>query len=127
MSARIFTLSFPLVGTGATTDSYVLANPAPVKCRLLGAAFVDVTGVTANDTNYATLSLELDGVEVASEATTTTDLGSITANTPIAIAVSNPNITAAAGTGKIEAKLAKAASGVAVDGFLVCTFQVARD
>lgn len=126
MPQEKYVMEFALAGTGSTGADIVKANTFPVKVKLFSAAFVDDAGITANDTNYATISLELDGNEVASSSTTTTDLDDIAADTPVAIAVTAAD-AAAASTGKIHAKLVKAASGVAVSGRLICTFVAVRD
>ena len=113
-----FPLVAPISGSGSSTDSYVLANPLDVNLSLAGVSYVDDAGITSNDTNYGTISVELDGDEAASLATTTTGSGDIAADTPKAVPVSNANLVVAPG-GKIEVKLAKAGSGVAVAGRVV--------
>ena len=115
MINALFPLVAPIAGTGGSADAYVLANPSDISLSLDSVSYIDDAGVTANDSNYATISVELDGVAVASSSTTTSDLGTIAANTPIAIPVDNGNIVVAPG-GKVEIKLAKAGSGVTTAG-----------
>lgn len=118
-----FPVVAPLAGSGTTTADYIVGNPLDVGLSLDSLVFIDDAGITANDTNYATISVELDGVEVATISTTTTDSGNIAADTPKVISVSNANLLAAAAGGKINFKLAKAGTGVAVAGRVLAVFR----
>jgi len=110
------------VATAGTADTRSLAICPAGTWKIKAAYFSPDTAVTANDTNYATIALKNGATTIASESTTTTDTGNLTAQTPVALALT--------GTGKdlefaqgeaVTIAVTKAASGVAIDG-QVCVY-----
>jgi len=78
------------------------------------ATFCPTVDLTAHDSNYVDLSLEIAGTEVASEQTTTGDTGDLTEGTEITLALSG-SLEIQSGD-YVVFKATKAGSGVVVSG-----------
>lgn len=120
----LLALTFPLlaVAAGANEDAVCVA---PFKCRIVSAHLALGAAVTANDTNYAILTLGVnDGAggsftTVATvENTTTADTGNLAVATPLPFVLNSAARNVADGA---VIKLAKtyAGSGVAIEGTVV--------
>lgn len=96
---EVWEIPFALPGTWKITKAYLQNSGA----------------VTAHDTNYADYSLELGGTEVASEQTTTGDLGNITAGDrdELALTGTGTSLEIAQG-GQIRFKKTDAGTGAAL-------------
>jgi hypothetical protein len=105
-----------------TVDGDVYVNPLPVKLRIISGYFTPQAAVTANDTNYATVTLANGATTLHSFDTRTSGsggTGDLAATTPIALTLA----TAAVGTileiapgAAIKLNKAVTASGVAIYG-----------
>lgn len=125
-SKQYFVASGHLVGTGTTTDAAYWVNDTPHTLKPESICLVDVAGITAHDTNYATITVVAGGTTIATEATTTGDTGDITAGARTAVAISDVDELIAPNE-VVKFNLAKAGSGVAVDAFVVLTMLAVRD
>lgn len=113
-----------VVAHSGTDVIYRWQNTTANSLKFVRGFFVDSAGVTANDTNFITFSAELNSVEVMSEATTTTDLGNITADVPIALAQTSGSLLA---PGELcELKLTEGGTGVAIAGVVTLQFAAVR-
>lgn len=110
-----------IVAHSGTDVVYRWVNTTNNSLKYVRGWFVDSAGVTANDTNFIDFSLDLNGVEVMSEQTTTTDLGNITADVPVALAATSGSLVAPGEL--VELKLTKGGTGVTIAG--QCTLQFA--
>ena len=63
-------------------------NKSGAPMEIVSASFAPSLAVTGNDTNFLDFSIEIATVEVASETTETTDLGSLVAGTPVPLVLS---------------------------------------
>ena len=94
--------------------------------QLEAAAFVAGTAITADNTNFSDLSVDIGGTEVCSEQTTVTDLGNIAASgiAALAIAGTGQDLECTGGTSGtvIECKKTDSGTGVAVDGTWCLSF-----
>jgi hypothetical protein len=105
-----------------TVDGDVYVNPLPVKLRIISGYFTPQAAVTANDTNYATVTLANGATTLHSFDTRTSGsggTGDLAATTPIALTFAS----AAVGTileiapgAAIKLNKAVTASGVAIYG-----------
>jgi hypothetical protein len=105
-----------------TVDGDVYVNPLPVKLRIVSGYFTPQAAVTANDTNYATVTLANGATTLHSFDTRTSGsggTGDLAATTPIALTFAS----AAVGTileiapgAAIKLNKAVTASGVAIYG-----------
>jgi hypothetical protein len=105
-----------------TVDGDVFTNPLPVKLRIISGYFTPQAAVTANDTNYATVTLANGATTLHSFDTRTSGsggTGDLAATTPIALTLA----AAAVGTileiapgAAIKLNKAVTASGVAIYG-----------
>lgn len=114
--------------TAGTNDLYVTHWPFAAKGTLESAAYSCGSAVTANDTNYADISVELGGTEVCSEQTTTGDTGNIAALALETLALTASGVSLEVSEGEsIEAIVTKAGSGVAVLGSVRLIFSIDRE
>ena len=113
-----------VVAHSGTDVVYRWVNATSNSLKYVRGWFVDSSGVTANDTNYIDFSLDLNGVEVMSEQTTTTDLGNITADTPVALAATSGSLVAPGEL--VELKLTKGGTGVTIAGQVTLQFAAVR-
>lgn len=114
--------------TAGSADLYVSHWPFAAKGRLEGAAYSCGSAVTAHDTNYADISVELGGTEVCSEQTTTGDTGDIAALALETLALTASGVSLEVSEGEsIEAIVTKAGSGVAVLGSVRLIFAIERE
>ncbi len=114
--------------TAGTDDLYVTHWPFAAKGRLVSAAYSCGSAVTADDTNYADISVELGGSEVCSEQTTTGDTGDIAALALETLALTASGATLEVSEGEsIEAIVTKAGTGVAVLGSVRLIFAIERE
>jgi hypothetical protein len=105
-----------------TVDGDVYVNPLPVKLRIISGYFTPQAAVTANDTNYATVTLANGATTLHSFDTRTSGsggTGDLAATTPIALTLA----AAAVGTileiapgAAIKLNKTVTASGVAIYG-----------
>lgn len=105
-----------------TVDGDVYVNPLPVKLRIISGYFTPQAAVTANDTNYATITLANGATTLHSFDTRTSGsggTGDLAATTPIALTLA----AAAVGTileiapgAAIKLNKTVTASGVAIYG-----------
>ncbi len=105
-----------------TVDGDVYVNPLPVKLRIISGYFTPQAAVTANDTNYATVTLANGATTLHSFDTRTSGsggTGDLAATTPVALTLA----TTAVGTileiapgGAIKLNKTVAGSGVAIYG-----------
>lgn len=114
--------------TAGSADLYVTHWPFTAKGTLESAAYSCASAVTAHDTNYADISVELGGTEVCSEQTTTGDTGNIALLDleSLALTVSGSSLEVSAGE-SIEALVTKAGTGVAVLGSVRLVFSIDRE
>ena len=114
--------------TAGSNDLYVTHWPFAAPGTLESAAYSCASAVTAHDTNFADISVELGGTEVCSEQTTTGDTGDIAALAleSLALTASGPSIEVSEGE-SIEALVTKAGTGVAVLGSVRLVFAIDRE
>jgi len=105
-----------------TVDGDVYVNPLPVKLRIISGYFTPQAAVTANDTNYATITLA-NGVTTLHSFDTRTSgsggTGDLVATTPIALTFASGavgTILEIAPGAAIKLNKAVTASGVAIYG-----------
>lgn len=127
MSDNSYRMTFPLYASTAllaanVTETWdqVVSLPNGDDAVLATARFMPATSVTANDTSYVDLSIEINTTEVASEQTTTGDTGSLTAGTELSLSLSG-NLEVSDGD-RITVKKTHASSGVILDGTLTLDF-----
>lgn len=113
-----------VVAHSGTDVVYRWVNSTANSLRYVRGWLVDSSGVTANDTNFIDFSLDLNGVEVMSEQTTTGDLGDITADTPVALAQTSGSLVAPGEL--VELKLTKGGTGVTIAGQVTLQFEAVR-
>ncbi|MBK8260227.1 MAG: hypothetical protein IPK80_02695 [Nannocystis sp.] len=119
-------------GTAGTTTAEVAVGVAPNKSKLVKAYYLPGSALTANDTDYATITVSrytAAGDSKTTIATVTTKItggtGDWTAKVPVAITLSADNAVAAGAL--ITYEVAKAGSGVALPaGSLVLVLSDAR-
>lgn len=112
------TISLGPVTAGMDDVAYV-AWPHAVKGRVDELWFVPNTSVTANNTNYCDVSVEVDATEIASEQTKITDTGDLTKGTKIEFAITGTGTSLEVSQGsEIALKFTHAGSGVAIGGTL---------
>ena len=105
-----------------TVDGDVFTNPLPVKLRIISGYFTPQAAVTANDTNYATVTLANGATTLHSFDTRTSGsggTGDLAATTPIALtfaAAAVGTILEIAPGAAIKLNKAVTASGVAIYG-----------
>ncbi len=105
-----------------TVDGDVYVNPLPVKLRIISGYFTPQAAVTANDTNYATVTLANGATTLHSFDTRTSGsggTGDLAATTPIALtfaAAAVGTILEIAPGAAIKLNKAVTASGVAIYG-----------
>jgi len=105
-----------------TVDGDVYVNPLPVKLRIISGYFTPQAAVTANDTNYATVTLANGATTLHSFDTRTSGsggTGDLAATTPIALtfaAAAVGTILEIAPGAAIKLNKTVAASGVAIYG-----------
>jgi hypothetical protein len=88
-------------------------------CKILSAEFVPSGTLTANDSNYATISLKVSTTTHASVTTETTGSGDWTADTPVALTIDSANLSDG---DEIRLVIAKTGTGVFVpDGVVQLT------
>lgn len=116
-----------VAATAGTDDAKTTEWTRPHAGRVTGIRFVPDRAVTANDTNYADISVEIGGTEIASEVTTTADTGSLVKNTPIDLALTadGADLEVSSGT-DIEGLLTKVGTGVAIGGEFIVTVKYDR-
>ena len=119
----------PLSGGIAAGASEVWNQVASIPNGETGAItairFMPATNVTAHDSNYADLSVEIAGTEVASEQTTTGDTGDLTAGTEIELALLSVSLEVSDGD-LISVKKTHASSGAVLDGTVTIDVQLFR-
>ena len=127
MSDRI-RMTFPLyAGIGAAASEVwdqVVSIPNGETGVVTKARFMPATNVTAHDSNYADLSIEINTTEIASEQTTTGDTGNLTAGTEIELALSG-NLEVSDGD-RVTVKKTHANTGAVLDGYVTIDIQVSR-
>jgi hypothetical protein len=105
-----------------TVDGDVYVNPLPVKLRIISGYFTPQAAVTANDTNFATVTLANGATTLHSFDTRTSGsggTGDLAATTPIALtfaAAAVGTILEIAPGAAIKLNKAVTASGVAIYG-----------
>tara|TARA_Y100000310_G_scaffold215022_2_gene215993 strand:+ start:71 stop:457 length:387 start_codon:yes stop_codon:yes gene_type:complete len=93
--------------------TYSHTDPALVK----SITFCPTADLTADDSDYVDLSVEIAGTEIASEQTTTGDTGDLTEGTEITLALLKSGGDLEVENGDyVVLKATKAGSGVAVSG-----------
>ena len=113
--------------TAGTAGLSYAVHGLPVSGVVESLRFVPYAAVTAHDTNYADISVELDGTEIASEQTTTGDTGNLTAGTDIELALTASGADLEVGAYSVFAlKFTKAGTGVAVNGSVVARIRLDR-
>jgi hypothetical protein len=111
-------------GTAGTDEDHYIAIPHAGEWKLDKAYLTPSANVTANDTNYATIAIKQGSSTLASEATTTSDTGNLTAGTAFEMAVlqsAGAGLELGAGD-VIHVDVNKASSGVAVKGWISLSF-----
>ena len=83
---REISLYMPIVAAGTDTHNGI-RWPFAGTWRVESAYFLPDVAVTANDTNYKDISVELGGTEIASEQTTTGDTGDLVQGTALELAL----------------------------------------
>jgi hypothetical protein len=105
-----------------TAAGDVFTNPLPVKLRIISGYFTPQAAVTANDTNYATVTLANGATTLHSFDTRTSGsggTGDLVATTPIALTFASGAVGTAmeiAPGAAIKLNKAVTASGVAIYG-----------
>jgi hypothetical protein len=125
MSFEISTESFVSASDADTFEQYFSTND---RVELLGAFVIDSAGITQHGTNYRTISIQLaDGSATClSYSTKTADQGTLTANTPGELVVSDASkLIFEAGAG-YKVRSAASGAGKACSGTVVMKFQKAR-
>jgi hypothetical protein len=108
----------------ATTDTLFWSNPFDFSVKVASATLIQTTGVTASDTNYATVQIKTDNgaggatAVAAAISTTTTDSGNITANIKKNLTVTAANATVVSG-GNLYFAITKTGAGVVVNAGFV--------
>jgi len=106
-----------------TSEVWETTIAAPGVWLLEAAYFVPMTAVTASDTDYTDLSMNIGTTEVASEQTTTGDTGSLVAGTALALALTGTGTQLECSQAeRISFKKTDAGNGVATDGSFVASF-----
>lgn len=107
-------------GTAGTaqTETFVWRNDTGADVLVVGAKICTPVGVTANDTNNATVTLSKRSSSGGSQATvgaltTNTAQGSITAFLPVALTLTAANVVVASGE-VLTIAVSKAGTGVAI-------------
>lgn len=111
------------IGSGAATAGTDAVTGTvwqyPETGNLVSLRLTPDRDVTADDTNYVDISVEIDGTEVASEQTTTGDTGDLTGGTDIALALTASGVSLEMQQNStIVVKATKAGTGVAVGGIV---------
>ena len=127
MSDRL-RMTFPLYGSIAANASeawdQVVSIPNGETGVVSKIRFMPDTNVTAHDTNYADLSVEINASEIASEQTTTGDTVNLTAGTEIELALSG-SLEVSDGD-RLTVKKTHASSGAVLAGYVTVDIQVFR-
>lgn len=115
-SYRSIDITLPVESAGATGFN-ATRWPYPGTHRIESIYFTPAVAVTANDTNYADLSVDVGATEIASEQTTTGDTGNLVAGTaiPMALLVSGTSLELSQGD-VVKFTKTHTASGVVVEG-----------
>lgn len=110
---------------GTAADMFVVCG-MPGKSKVVGVDYVSDGGVTANDTNYATLTVTVADTSIGSFSTTTAGTGDIADGAVEAVTLSGAGSNLVAEGGVVKLAWTKAASGVAVSGAVAVTFERVR-
>lgn len=123
MNQIMVSIPMPTVALGSPGAEYSLWA-LPFKGRFLSARLVPSAALTAHDTNYATLTIAIDGTAVAAVSTTTTGTGNLVKGTDIAITTTGTGATLEASE-KSVLSFAKTegGSGIAFSGTAVLLFE----
>ena len=114
----------PQVAAGSNASLYSLWHPSRPG-RVTAAVFIPSANLTANDTNFTDLSVQIGSTEIASEQTTTGDTGDLTAGTALTLALSG-DLDVDAGE-QLICKKTDSGSGVAAQGTFVLTIRYDRN
>jgi hypothetical protein len=107
------------MATDATTVGVFWTNPFDFPLKVVGAKLVSASTLTASDSHYATISIQVDDgangapAVAASWATTTTGTGNWAADTAESATITAANAVVAAGA-CLHFAIAKTGNGVAV-------------
>ena len=127
---RTGTINQPVLPVSAGASevwSQVVSIPGGGKGLITKARFMPATNVTADASDNADLSIEKNGSEIASEVTTSGDLGSLTAGTEVDMALVTTATTLEISDGDLLTfKKTHANSGVLIDGTITLDIEYYR-
>lgn len=114
------------VATAGTDGDIYVINRLGGKAKVTNVDFIAEADITANDSNYATLTVTVDGTSLGSIETDTGGTGDVTAGTnePITLSGAGSNLVAEGGLVKVA--ITKAGTGVAVTGVCAVTLERVR-
>ena len=124
---EIVQIQLPVIAAGTDgRQDYLWALPYDGVVE--SVQFLPSQALTAHDTNYTDLSVEVGGTEIASEQTTTGDTGNLVAGTEIsaALLVSGTSLEVTSGDA-IEFIKTDAGTGVAFSGTAVIKVRIDRN
>ena len=120
MSGERFVLVFALTGSVAANANgvwdQVVSSGNGSKGLITKARFMPSESVTADNSNYFDLSVEINTTEIASEQTTSSDTGDLTAGTEIELALSSTVSLEVADGDRLTVKKTKAGTGAVASG-----------
>lgn len=115
----------PACATAGTAASTFRSVGEPGTYVLESAYLMADVTITANATDYATMGLEINGTDAVTDVTSAAT--TYTAGTQVALTLASGTAIEFDGqTGDLEATCAKAGSGVAVTGAILCRVRKLR-
>lgn len=123
-----YTADLPFAAVAAGTDeTWYVPLPSSGTWKLESAIFLPWTDRTANDTNYTTIAVKKGATTIASEATTTSDTGNLTAGTALTLAITGAGTNLEFGaSAPVVVTKTDAGSGLALDGTFRFAFSAVR-
>ena len=118
------------VATAGTADDLFVGWPdASNDAYLVAAVYAADDAVTANDTNFATVTISVGSTTLCSFTTETSasgGTGNIATSTPVIFSISNPKSALVKTTAPVKIAVTKDGSGVALTGRITLQFQPVR-
>lgn len=112
--------------TAGTAADLHFVHRSGGKAKVVAVDYVSDGGVTANDTNYATLTVTVGGTSLGFFSTTTGGTGNIADGAVESVTLSGAGSNLVDDGGVVKVALTKVSSGVAVSGAVAVTFERVR-
>ena len=110
---------------GTAADLFVVYG-GNGKAKVARVDYVSDGGITANDTNYATLTVTVAGTSLGSFSTTAAGTGDIADGAVESVTLSGAGSNLVSEGGAVKLAITKVASGVAMSGGIAVTFERVR-